>query len=161
MPWKGSSDTAKGWAFGIALIMLTGFALAVSHLAHAQGHPAHAGPEWDHEDLEHRYVRITDAGLTPKTSRLDPKKAVGWLNYSSLVARVSFPADVVTKMTCISNGGFRVVGERLESPDIQSTQFASLCRLEPGTYSYEVTLAPGIGNTTRPPQSFEGRLVVE
>ena len=161
MRWTGRSELKKGWAHGIVFIVLSGFALAAAHVVQAQDHPAHAGSEWDHHDLEHRYVRITDAGLTPKTSRLDPAKAVGWLNYSSLVARVSFPAEIVKKMTCISNGGFRVVGERLISPDIQSTQFASLCRLEPGTYSYEVTLAPGIGNATRPPQSFEGRLVVE
>ncbi len=134
-----------------------GIALAGARAVVAQEHPGH---EWDHDELEHQYVRITDAGLRPETSTLAATEAVGWLNYSRMVARVSFPADVAKKMICTSDGGFRSIGERIVSPDIQATQFASLCRLQPGTYPYEVTLAPGIGSSSRPPRTFEGRLLV-
>lgn len=143
---------------GLPRVLLCGPALSGAEDVGAQGP---ASVTWDHQHLQHRYVRITDAGPHPRSQTLGPEHAVGWLNDSSMVARVSFPARVATHMTCTSEGDFRLVGERLVSPDIQASQLASLCRLEPGTYPYAVTLAPGIGSAHRPLMSFEGHLLVQ
>jgi hypothetical protein len=116
----------------------------------------------DHVEHRHRMVRIRNASLHPTVQRLSADDAIGWLNYSDKVARVSFEASVARKMTCTSPSGFRVTGDRLESPGIQAQQFAAVCRLEPGEYTYRVQLQDGIGASgmTRG-RSFEGKLLVE
>jgi len=144
MPHDPSRTGRPLWRRGLPLAVLCGFALMGAEGVEAQDP---AGVDWDHQDLQHRYVRITDAGPRPDSQTLDPKHAVGWLNYSSLVARVRLPVNVAAHMTCTSDGGFRLVGERLVSPDIQASQFVSLCRLAPGAYPYEITLVPGLGRS--------------
>lgn len=132
-------------------------ALALVGLTGAEG----ASPAWDHADREHRYVRITSGGLKPEVQRVGSEMALGWVNDSDRIARVSFAREVGAKLLCRAAGGFRLTGDRLSSPDIQSTQFASLCSLAPGDYAYRVELLSGIGQGSRTPRAFEGRIVVE
>lgn len=138
---------------------------APSPQAPAQGAPGTAqAPPWDHHVAdEHHYVRISDGGLHPKTLHLESESAVGWMNYSSLIARVSFDKEVAKRITCRAATGFQVTGERLTSPGIQAMQFASLCDFAPGEYTYRVELFPGIGTTqgSLRHRTFEGRIVVE
>ena len=118
--------------------------------------------EVDHADYEHRFVRITPLRLSPSAVTLTTDQALAWVNYASKVARVSFDKDVATKMKCRSRGTFRITGDRLESNDIQGRQFASLCSLAAGTYTYRVALFDSSGAIVSPPaRMLEGSIVVE
>jgi hypothetical protein len=121
-----------------------------------------AAQEPDHADHEHKFVRITSSKLHPETQQITSTDAIGWVNYSSKIARVSFAREVGKHLTCTSRGSFRLTGDRLESGDIQSRQFASLCRLASGEYSYRVDLNVGIGSSSGgiPSKSFEGKIIV-
>jgi len=160
----------------IALPALLGMALALAgagpleaqEAAQEAAPPAEAtaetspGAPWGHHVAdEHHYVRITDGALHPEVLHLESETAVGWMNYSSLIARVSFDKEVAKKLTCRAASGFSITGERLTSPGIQSMQFASLCDFAPGEYTYQVELFPGIGSGSRGFKTFEGRIVVE
>ncbi len=117
--------------------------------------------EPDHAEHDHRMARILETRVHPKTIEIHSTDAVGWLNYSSKRARISFDAEVAKSMTCRSIGTFRVDGPRLTSTDIQATQFASLCSLAPGEYEYRVELKSGIGSSgATPGRSFTGKIVV-
>ncbi len=117
--------------------------------------------EPDHAEHDHRMTRILETRVHPKTIEIHSTDAVGWLNYSSKRARISFDAEVAKSMTCRSIGTFRVDGPRLTSTDIQATQFASLCSLAPGEYEYRVELKSGIGSGgATPGRSFTGKIVV-
>jgi hypothetical protein len=99
----------------------------------------------DHAELDHVYVRITDTGLHPAAAKMDAGQAIGFLNSSSRVARVSFDASIATKIKCRTRSAFQLEGARLASGRIQGTQFASLCSIAPGKYDYRVDLQPGAG----------------
>lgn len=118
---------------------------------------------WDHAEFEHQYVRITDSGLRPAAQKIHPEMALGWINYSSRIARISFDAAVVKKLTCRTQGvgAFQVVDERLLSPKVQSMQFASLCHLARGEYAYEVETFSGIGTVGGPRRTYKGKILVE
>lgn len=116
----------------------------------------------DHIEHRHRSVRIGAGSLHPRVQHVDEHEAIGWLNYSGRIARVSFEADVATKMFCTAVTGFRVTGPRLESPGIQARQFAAVCRLEPGEYAYRVELYDGASASGRGyGRTLEGKLIVE
>jgi len=137
---------------------------APSPQAPAQAPAAAESPPWDHHVAdEHHYIRITDGGLHPKVLRLESEAAVGWMNYSSLIARVSFDKEVAKHLTCRAASGFSITNGHLASPGIQSMQFASLCDFAPGEYTYRVELFPGIGTTqgSLGNRTFEGKIVVE
>jgi len=158
----------------IALPALLGMALALAGAgplaAQEAASPTESAPEasasppWDHHVAdEHHYIRITDGAVHPKVLRLESESAVGWMNYSSLIARVSFDKEVAKKLTCRAASGFRLTNGRLTSPGIQSMQFASLCDFAAGEYTYRVELFPGIGTNqgSLGNRTFEGRIVVE
>lgn len=116
-------------------------------------------PVSDHANHRHVTVRISRSHVRPEEARIHADEALAWLNYSGLRARVIFPADVAEKLRCTSRGSFALAGDRLVSGEIQGTQFASLCRLEPGTYRYEVEFFNGLGY---PPEgSITAQIVVE
>ncbi len=117
--------------------------------------------ETDHSERVTEFVRIVNASLRPEQLRIQAGDAFGWLNYSNRIARVSFDKSVAKALTCRSPGTFRVTGERLESGDIQSQQFASLCDLAPGTYPYRVELRTGAGSGGGLAATLEGTIVVE
>jgi len=94
----------------------------------------------DHAGIRHRVVPITAQRLNPDLQRIDVGDAFGWLNYSTMVARVSFDREVVDRLTCRSASKFRIAGNRFESGDIQSGEFTALCSLAPGEYDYRVEL---------------------
>ncbi len=142
-------------------IVALGLGLGMSMLLGASGGIARAEEEPDHVEYEHRFVRITATRVRPETLALGSDQAIGWVNYSSQIARVSFDKEIAEKMTCRSPGGFRLTGDRLESNDIQSLQFASLCRLAPGEYTYRVVLFAGAGSLVSPPSTTQqGKIVV-
>ncbi len=78
----------------------------------------------DHIDHRHQFVRIGDASVRPEVQRIHADDAFGWLNYSRRIARVSFDASVADHLVCKAPSRFRLVGDRLESPDIQFHPFA-------------------------------------
>ncbi len=96
----------------------------------------------DHAGLRHRVVPITSQRLNPDLQRIGSGDAFGWLNYSTMVARVSFDKEVVDRLTCRSASKFRLVENRFESGDIRSGDFTTLCSLAPGEYDYRVELRP-------------------
>ncbi len=118
--------------------------------------------EADHVDTPHEFVRIHQLSVRPEELRIDSGEAFGWLNYSNAIARVSFDKEVAKQLLCKTRGSFRLVGDRLESGDIQAQQFATLCTLAPGQYTYRVELREGAGGDgVVPARSFEGRIVVQ
>jgi len=115
----------------------------------------------DHAELDHVYVRITDAGLRPPSQTLTASQAIGFLNSSAKVARVSFAASVAKDIKCRTRGSFELEGDRLSSGRIQGSQFASLCSIAPGAYAYRVDLQSGAGTGGElVEKTFEGTLVV-
>jgi hypothetical protein len=115
----------------------------------------------DHAELDHVYVRVTDAGLRPPAGKLLATQAIGFLNSSSSVVRVSFDRSVAKLIKCKSASSFQVEGERLTSARIQGSQFASLCSLAPGEYAYRVELSSGAGTGGEQfVRSFDGKLDV-
>jgi plastocyanin len=118
--------------------------------------------EADHVDTPHEFVRIHQLSVRPEELRIDSGEAFGWLNYTNAIARVSFDKDVAKHLLCKTRGSFHFVGDRLESGDIQAQQFATLCTLAPGEYTYRVELREGAGGDgVVPTRSFEGRIVVK
>ncbi len=119
------------------------------------------GAEPDHAEHDHRMARILETRVHPKTIEIHSTDAIGWLNYSSKRARISFDSDVAKSMTCKSISTFHLDGYRLTSNDIQATQFASLCNLAPGEYEYHVELRSGIGGSGASiGKSFTGKIIV-
>ena len=119
-----------------------------------------AAEEADHADHEHQLIRIFENRVRPDPQQIHSADAIGWLNYTSKIARISFDQEVAKKLTCTSPGSFRLDGARLVSGDIQATQFATLCNLAPGEYDYVVTLRSGIGTTSGGEREIAGRIVV-
>ncbi len=119
------------------------------------------GAEPDHAERDHRMARILETRVSPKVIEIHSADAIGWLNYSSKRARISFDAEVAKNLTCRSRGTFHLDGPRLVSNDIQATQFASLCSLAPGEYEYRVELGSGIGGAGASiGKSFTGKIIV-
>ncbi len=120
------------------------------------------GAEPDHAEHDQRMARILETRVHPKVIEIHSADAIGWLNYSSKRARISFDAEVAKNLTCRSKGTFRLDGDRLGSNDIQASQFASLCSLAPGEYEYRVELRSGIGGGGGSGfgKSFTGRIIV-
>ncbi len=118
--------------------------------------------EPDHAEHDHRMARILESRVRPEVIEIHSSDAIGWLNYSSQRARISFDAQVAKNLTCRSRGTFHLDGPRLISNDIQATQFASLCSLAPGEYEYRVDLMSGIGSSggSIPGKSFTGKIIV-
>jgi hypothetical protein len=140
-----------------ALWAAAAFVLALSGVASAQGN---ADP--DHAGSRTIFVTILQNRIRPEVQTVPAGHAFGWLNYSDEIARVSFDKDVAKHLTCKSQGSFRLTGDRLESGDIQAQQFATLCNLAPGEYTYRVDLRPGVGTGSGDVgQSRTGRLVVQ
>lgn len=130
----------------------------------ALGARAEDVPSADHTQSDHVFITILALKVRPETQTIKPGDAVGWINYTNRIARVSFAKDVAKKMTCTSKGTFRINGERLESSDIQSQQFASLCSLAAGTYDYKVELfsgAGGSGSGSGSGRAIDGKILVE
>lgn len=124
--------------------------------------PAQQRQDVDHAEAKTVFVRILQSRLRPEVQRVPAGDSFGWLNYSDDIARISFDADVAKHLTCRSPGSFRRTGDRLESGDIQSQQFATLCNLAPGEYRYRVDLRGGIGGAGGSPgASRTGTLVIE
>jgi len=115
----------------------------------------------DHADHHHQLIRIFEGRVRPAVQTIGATDALGWLNYTSRIARVSFAKDVAKNLTCTSPGSFRIDGERLISGDIQATQFATLCNLAPGEYDYQVTLRSGIGVGQGGEKTIDGKIVVQ
>ena len=120
------------------------------------------GAESDHADHDHRMARILETRVHPEVIEIHSSDAIGWLNYSSQRARISFDAEVAKNLICRSRGTFHLDGPRLMSNDIQATQFASLCSLAPGEYEYRVDLMSGIGGSggSSLGKSFTGKVIV-
>ncbi len=120
------------------------------------------GAEPDHAEHNHRMARILETRVHPKTIEIHSADAIGWLNYSSKRARISFDAEVAKNLICRSRGTFHLDGPRLSSNDIQATQFASLCSLAPGEYEYRVDLMSGFGASggSSLGKSFTGKVIV-
>ncbi len=118
--------------------------------------------EADHAGIDHEFVRISGSGLRPETVEVQSASALAWVNYGSRVARVSFDKSVAQKIACKSRASFTLDGERLVSPRIQGSSFASLCMLAPGTYDYRVELfaGDGTGGASVPERTLAGKLVV-
>ncbi len=131
-------------------------------LALVFGPSSSLGAEPDHAEHNHRMARILETHVHPKVIEIHSADAIGWLNYSSKRARISFEAAVAKNLTCRSKGSFHLDGPRLVSNDIQSSQFASLCSLAPGEYEYRVELHSGIGGSgsSSVGKSFAGKIIV-
>ena len=148
-PMNRGGITALGLALGLVALFGVGRVLAFETAV-------------DHADHDHQFVRITSSHLSPQMVRVGSGEALAWVNYSRQIARISFEKDVATKMECRSRGSFRIVGDRLESNDIQGQQFASLCSLAAGTYAYRVALFDSSGaNIPAPARMLEGSIAVK
>ncbi len=124
--------------------------------------PARAQEPTELGDAPHVYVTILQGRLKPEVQKLTPGDAVGWLNYTDKIARISFDKEVAKRMICRKEGSFKLTGDRLESSNIQAQQFATLCVLSKGEYTYKVDLFAGAGGGAgNVPTTREGKLIVE
>jgi|GEM_PF-5061982 len=96
-----------------------------------------------------RFIQITDGRLRPPTQHLHPGELLGWRNYSTQRARISFDTQIAAQLHCRTPGSFRSTGRRLQSGAVQAMQFASRCSLAPGRYGYQVELLSGQGASGR------------
>jgi len=118
--------------------------------------------EADHAKARHAIISITETSLLPRVKRIGPSDAFGWLNYSTATASVSFDAEVSKQLKCQTRGGFRVVGDRLESGPVEDAGFASLCHLAVGEYDYRVELyTDETEKRSEIEKTLHGKLVVE
>jgi hypothetical protein len=109
-------------------------------VAAAGGRAAAEAGDSDHVGHRHRVVPITSQRLYPDVQRISVSDAFGWLNYSTMIARVSFDREVVDRLTCRSASRFHPMGDRFESGDIGPGEFTTLCSLAAGEYFYRVEL---------------------
>jgi len=63
-----------------------------------------AGQEADHAGADHVFVRITSSSLMPSMQTMQHDQAIGWLNYSNRIAKVSFDREVGKKLLCKAPG---------------------------------------------------------
>jgi hypothetical protein len=113
----------------------------------------------DHDEHSHHFVRITDDRLTPQAIEMRYGAAIAWGNYTRKTARIRFARDVAKHIVCESPSSFVVTTEALESEPLRALQFASLCKLSPGEYAYEVMLTSVSKERIRP-RPLKGRIVV-
>ncbi len=73
---------------------------------------------------------------------------------------ITSPKKVAADIKCAERATFTLDGSRLVSPKVQAQQFASLCQLAPGTYSYRVALSEGPGARPGPERRLEGTITV-
>ena len=104
------------------------------------GAGAAGAQESDHDEHAHHFVRITDDRLTPRVVEMHSGDAIAWGNYTRKTVRIAFDREVAKRIVCESPGSFRLTDDALASRPLRMLQFASLCRLAPGDYEYEVTL---------------------
>jgi len=128
----GAASTAT--ALGAAWLLLGGATVGLSAT------PARADIG-DHSDQKHHFVRITDGVLIPGRVEMRSDEAIAWGNYSSKSAQIFFDREVAGRIVCDAPGGFHLSDDALESNELRPRQFASLCRLQPGEYTYRVRLS--------------------
>ena len=117
--------------------------------------------EPDHAHARHRLVRILDNSISPEEQVIDAGDAFGWANYSKRDVEITFDASVAEKLLCESRGAFRLDGGKLRSGWLRPASFATLCRLAPGEYVYQVQLQMGVAHPgTGTPTTREAKLIV-
>ena len=129
-----------------ALLLLLALASPALAADDATGVPDHAG-------LVTEVVGISPGRLIPTVKRVASTEAFGWINYAARDASIAFDARVAERMTCRGPSPFRIEAEQLLASPVSGGGFATLCKLEPGEYGYEVRLAGS-------PQPLLGKLVV-
>lgn len=117
------------------------------------------GEGTDHDDHAHHFVRITDDRLNPRVVEMRTGDAIAWANYTRKKARISFDREVAKRIICERPGSFVLTDRALESQELRGLQFASLCKLTPGEYEYEVDLH-GVTPGHVPSKGLKGRVVV-
>lgn len=91
----------------------------------------------DHANSRHRIISVLPSTLLPSTRTLSSDDTFGWLNYTSDPIAIMFQVDVAKRLTCVSRTNFQIDGIHFAA-SLDSGGFASLCKLAPGTYPYEV-----------------------
>jgi hypothetical protein len=136
----------------IGTLACLAIAIAIS-AARAQEQPP------DHEHPTHGLIRITRAGVEPAVTRITPDDEVVFLNYSSRIATITFPAGTAEKIRCRTRTSFELIDGLLKAEYVREGTFASLCSFAPGEYAYQVELktAPGVAESDR---MLAGKLVV-
>jgi plastocyanin len=157
--------------------MTTRTARIVFALLIAAGMPALAEHEGAGEHAKHETHTITLDGIDvrPSAVTMDHGDVVGFENYSTNPVQVTFtdPADLQSKIRCglvhAKAGGpdepwslFTWKDGKLTA-DIPPGRFASVCTLEPGTYSYTATIVGGraLGGASPGTLSPKGQIVVK
>jgi len=138
---------------------ITVFGATLALVGLCMGSARHVSAE---SEPDHRFVRIQQGHLQPRVIQVAAGDELGWINATSQIARVSFERDTARHMVCDRDRGFRLTGEKLESPQIQALQFASMCSLAPGEYAYRVELTAGAGGggSGSAHRWLEGRVIV-
>ena len=98
------------------------------------------GKEPDHVGLKTEIVAIAPDRLSPTVKLVGSTDALGWINYTSRVASIEFDASVAETMMCTGPSPFRVEDDQLRAPNVSSGGFATVCKLAPGEYDYQVVL---------------------
>lgn len=107
----------------------------------------------DHADRKTEVVGISPGRLIPTVKVVQSTEAFGWINYASRDATIAFDGAVAERMMCTGPSPFRIEAGRLLASPVSGGGFATLCKLSPGEYDYEVRLAGS-------PQPLLGKLVV-
>jgi plastocyanin len=159
------------------LRMTTRTARIVFALLIAAGMPARAEHEGPGEHAKHATHTITLDGIDvrPSAVTMDHGDVVGFENYSTHPVQVTFtdPADLQSKIRCgLVHGTAGAPPEPWSvftwkngklTGNIPPGRFASVCSLEPGTYSYTATIISSGARGGGTPGTLEpkGQIVVK
>jgi hypothetical protein len=89
----------------------------------------------------HRRIIIRDHSLEPREIRLKQGEPFAWVSLSRAASRIIFERESARGMICHSLVNFSIEEDELKSSELQLTDVANFCDLEPGRYRYHVNRA--------------------
>ncbi|MFQ5692232.1 MAG: hypothetical protein ACE5IM_04215, partial [Nitrospinota bacterium] len=76
---------------------------------------------------------------------------VVWTNVTAKSVAINFGMGKQVKQACVAPTGFQLSGNVYSAPNVRPGGVASLCFVQPGTYSYTVIPEGGMGGEGGPP----------
>lgn len=166
MRTEGTTRGQSSLFAGIAIAVWTAVVLGAASLASADERPSEINydPPGTIPALrvgtlgpDHQRVVIFDHALRPRALVVDYGEPFGWESRSRAASRIVFEREVAGAMICHSLVNFSIHEDELRSSELNLTDVANFCELQPGRYRYRIVRAdPGVGASRR----LEGVVVV-
>jgi hypothetical protein len=157
---KGHFGRFTGVAISICITLVW------SSLATADNRPTqikYEPPEWipllklENFRADQQRIVIRDHVVIPKALILDHGEPFAWESRSRAASRIIFEREVAGHMICHGLVNFLIHEDELKSSELQLSDVANFCELEPGSYRYRIVrTGPAMGVRRR----LEGVVVV-